>query len=148
MPTHLHVVIITFTACLLPGSVTSGASIPRVLLVTHHITALQCSIAEYSCALTELLITCSNFPPQSSVHALEYEMASLLPGQESLVVASGPANWSHRPSAAPSATHETAVDCVNSGSLQWETMGIIQGLSESDFMARQRYLVDHRCACV
>ena len=76
-------------------------------------------------------------------------MASLLPGHESATVATGAANWSHHPSAAPSvAPHETATDYANSGSLQWETMGIIPGLSESDFMARQRYLGDHRCACV
>lgn len=67
-----------------------------------------------------------------------------------MAVASGAANWSHRPSAVLSATpHETAADYASSGGLQWETMGIIPGLSESDFMARQRYLGDHRCAvCV
>ena len=43
---------------------------------------------------------------------------------------------------------EAAVNYPIDGNLQWENMGIIPGLSESDFMARQRYLGDHRCVCM
>ena len=99
-------------------------------------------------------------PVNLCINVLEYEMGSLLPAHDSSAIANGAADWSHWPPTAPSPnlivslTHsnvsaqETAASYPNDGSLQWENVGIIPGLSESDFMSRQRYLGEHRCVCV
>lgn len=84
-------------------------------------------------------------------------MGSLMPAKDSLAVANDAAIWSHWPpspnpvvslSLSNESAGGTAANRPNDGNLQWENVGIIPGLSESDFMSRQRYLGDNRCVYV
>ena len=85
-------------------------------------------------------------------------MHSLRPVKDSSADTNDAGHWSHWPPSPghvvsislsnESTSRETAANCPNGYNLQWENMGIVPGLSESDFMSRQRYLGDNRCVYV
>lgn len=152
--THLDVVIITFTACLSPAVVTSGARWNSF----HTTFEAECVTSPLWPADTRHPHALS--PPLSCncillyINAKDCEMGSLTPAKDSVAVANDAAIRSHCPpspnpvvtlSLSNDSAGGTAANCPNGNNLQWENVGIIPGLSESDFMSRQRYLGDNRC---